>query len=121
MAKPLEKVVANTDVEHVVLTELADLHPFSQRLLINGAAKYIKRMVPKVSIANALSLKAALKLGASSTFSPVTVEQEQLAMLQYTGGTTGVAKGAMLSHRNLVANISQSLAMFASYGLEQQK
>jgi long-chain acyl-CoA synthetase len=121
VAEALEKVVANTEVKHVVITELADLHALPQRLVINSVAKYIKRMVPKVSIANTLSLKAALRLGAKSPFSSVTVAQEQLAMLQYTGGTTGVAKGAMLSHRNLVSNILQSLEMFTSYGLELQK
>lgn len=120
IADVLQEVVADTEIEQVIVTELADLHPWPKRVLINSAAKYIKNMVPKLNLPNAIPLNKALKLGASATFSPVAIEPEQLAVLQYTGGTTGVAKGAMLTHRNLVANVLQCMAVFDTYQFEQQ-
>ena len=121
VGKTLESVIANTVIETVIITELADLHNIGSRLYINWGAKYLKGMVPSLDISNAISFHKALRLGDIQTFKPVTIEQQQLAILQYTGGTTGVAKGAMLSHRNLVSNVMQSLEMFSGFGLENQR
>jgi len=100
------EVVAETDVEHVIVTELADLHPPLKSLLINSVAKYIKKMVPPFSFASSRSFKSAMKAGRNE-YKPYQATPDEVAVLQYTGGTTGIAKGAMLSHRNLVANMLQ--------------
>ncbi|ARN75284.1 AMP-binding protein [Oceanicoccus sagamiensis] len=118
LGKTLESIVANTGVNTVIITELADLHPLGRRLYTNLGAKYLKKMVPSLTIPNAISYRKALSLGDTAAFKPAALEQKQLAILQYTGGTTGVAKGAMLSHRNLVSNVMQSLEMFSGFGLE---
>ena len=110
-------MLPRTGVKHVLVTELADLHPTFKRLLINNVAKYVKKMVPDFDIPGAGTLRGALKQGAQRPYSPVTVERNALAMLQYTGGTTGVAKGAMLSHGNLVSNVMQADALFESHKL----
>lgn len=100
------KVIQNTSVKSVIVTELADLHKPLKRCLINFVVKHIKKMVPAFSFSNQISFRNTLILAADS-FSPVTRDPEDIAVLQYTGGTTGVAKGAMLTHRNLVANMLQ--------------
>lgn len=100
------KVIQNTSVKSVIVTELADLHKPLKRCLINFVVKHIKKMVPSFSFSNQISFRNTLILAADS-FSPVTRDPEDIAVLQYTGGTTGVAKGAMLTHRNLVANMLQ--------------
>jgi long-chain acyl-CoA synthetase len=111
-------VLPKTAVQLVIVTELADLHAPLKRALINFAARYLKRMVPAFHIPGAISLVQALRRGRGVALRPVPRRAEDMAVLQYTGGTTGVAKGAMLSHRNLVANILQGSAMFATYGIE---
>lgn len=110
-------ILQNTDVRLVIVTELADLHPPLKRTLINFVARYIKRMVPPFSIPGAISFNDALKAGDPTSLRAATPKPNDVAVLQYTGGTTGVAKGAMLSHRNLVANALQGKAMFDTYGL----
>jgi long-chain acyl-CoA synthetase len=120
LATSLQQIIANTAVKQVIVTELADLHPWPRRSLINGVMKYIKRQVPALKFDKALTLNTALARGAARSYSPVAIDSEQLALLQYTGGTTGVAKGAMLSHRNLSANVFQSMTMFATYGFQAQ-
>ncbi|BFM07484.1 AMP-binding protein [Halioxenophilus aromaticivorans] len=107
IAKEANEVVKDTPVETVIVTEVADLHPFLKRHLLNFVVKRIKKMVPEVNFENRVSFTDALKLGAASTFKPGVTNPEDIAILQYTGGTTGVAKGAMLSHRNLIANRGQ--------------
>jgi len=83
------------------------LHPMPKRWLLNAAVKYIKKMVPKVVLPNVVKFNDVLKKGARQKYTPVDIALTDLAMLQYTGGTTGVAKGAMLSHGNIVANVMQ--------------
>ena len=117
VAQTAAAVLPRTGVKHVLVTELADLHPTFKRLLINNVAKYVKKIVPDFDIPGAGTLRAALKQGAQRPHSPVSVERNALAMLQYTGGTTGVAKGAMLSHGNLVSNVMQTDALFETHGL----
>ncbi|UDM05985.1 AMP-binding protein [Halomonas sp. NyZ770] len=108
MADKLEKVLDKTDIKHVLVTQLGDLHDVPKRWLINAVVKHVKKMVPAYSLPSAVGFRDALKKGASLTHRPVDRTQEDLASLQYTGGTTGMPKGAMLTHRNLVANMLQA-------------
>lgn len=110
-------VLSKTSVQLVIVTELADLHSPLKRTLINFVARYVKHMVPPYSIPGAITFNHALKAGDPSALRAATPQPNDVAVLQYTGGTTGVAKGAMLSHRNLVANALQGKAMFDTYGL----
>lgn len=111
VARPLESVIARTPVERVILTEVADLHSLPQRLLINTIARYVKRAVPTLNFTDSISLLKALALGGEGDVEPVTSDRNDTAILQYTGGTTGIAKGAELSHGNLLSNVVQSSAM----------
>ena len=118
VAQTAAAVLPRTGVERVVVTEIADLHPQPKRSLINFLVKYVKKMVPPFHIPEALKLNEVLKAGAATPFQAVTLAPSDLAMLQYTGGTTGVAKGAMLTHGNLVANVLQSDAFFKTHNME---
>lgn len=108
MAHLAEKVLPDTGIEHVIITELGDLHGFVKRTLINAVVRYVKKMVPDYSIPGAIDYRDALSVGKGLPLQEHHAKAEDLAVLQYTGGTTGVAKGAMLSHRNLVANMLQA-------------
>ncbi|MFO8141165.1 MAG: long-chain fatty acid--CoA ligase [Marinobacter sp.] len=107
MADNVEKVLPNTSIEHVIVTEVADMHSIIKRTLMNAVVKHVKKMVPSFNIPGAHKLPAVLSAGAREKFTPVETNLDDLAVLQYTGGTTGVAKGAMLTHANLVANLTQ--------------
>ena len=109
-AHTLQKVVAATAVRHIVSTQVGDLFPPLKACLVNFVIKRIKRMVPRWDLPGATAFNTALKLGARHTLSDVPLTHEDIAFLQYTGGTTGVAKGAMLTHGNLVANVEQTSA-----------
>lgn len=106
IAKNSAAIIEETSVEQVIVTELADLHPPIKRTIINFAVKHLKKMVPAFSFPNHICLNKILKMKTES-FVNVDIDPEDIAVLQYTGGTTGVAKGAMLTHRNLVANMEQ--------------
>ncbi|MFC7088617.1 AMP-binding protein [Halomonas salifodinae] len=110
MADKLEKILDQTDIQKVLVTELGDLHGFPKRLLINAVVKYVKKLVPKYSLPTAIPFRQALAKGAGHQARDVELSLEDLAVLQYTGGTTGRAKGTMLTHRNLVANMLQARA-----------
>ncbi len=120
MADKLERVLERTDIEHVLVTELGDMHGFPKRLLINAVVKHVKKMVPSYSLPKAVSFRKALKAGASSTHREVQRELDDIAALQYTGGTTGMPKGTMLTHCNLVANMLQAEAAIGP-GLDEGK
>jgi long-chain acyl-CoA synthetase len=106
IAKNAAAIIEDTDVEHVIVTELADLHSPLKRILLNFAVKHLKKMVPPFEFPHQIAFNKALAL-ATTPWKPVAQVPEDIAVLQYTGGTTGVAKGAMLTHRNLVANMAQ--------------
>ena len=114
MAHLAEKVVPKTQVRHVIVTEVADLLPPLKRLLINSVIKYVKKMVPAYNLPQAVRFNDALALGKGQPVTEANPQANDVAVLQYTGGTTGVAKGAMLTHRNLVANMLQCRALMGS-------
>jgi len=107
-ANTLQQVIAKTQVEHVVTTQLGDLLPLPKRWIVNFVVKTVKKMVPDWRIAGAMTLRAALARGAGAQLQSVSLKPEDVAFLQYTGGTTGLSKGAMLTHRNILANIEQA-------------
>ncbi|WP_237060705.1 AMP-binding protein [Microbulbifer sediminum] len=107
IADTASQVIGETGVEQVIVSEIADLHNPLKRVLINSVAKYVKKMVPDFSFANQVNFRDAMGLGEQNPHSDVQCKPDDVAVLQYTGGTTGVAKGAMLTNRNLVANMEQ--------------
>ncbi len=95
-------------LEHIILTKMGDLLPFPKRHLVNFVVKYIKKLVPQYQLDNTLDFRSCLKAGKTLTLNPVTITSNDIAFLQYTGGTTGISKGAMLSHGNMVSNVEQA-------------
>ncbi|TBW08917.1 long-chain fatty acid--CoA ligase [Azotobacter chroococcum] len=108
-----EEVLPRSGIRHVVVTEVGDLLPPLRRVLVNGVVRYVKRMVPAYHLPQALKFSAALAAGRGRTLQEVEAAPGDVAVLQYTGGTTGTPKGAMLTHRNLVANMLQCRALVA--------
>jgi long-chain acyl-CoA synthetase len=110
-AKSVQNVKDQTGIKHIIVTSLADMLPGLKRVVINAAAKHIKKMVPAYSLPEAVSFRKALKLGKGKGFQANHMKNpHDTIVLQYTGGTTGVAKGAELTNRNLVANMLQAAA-----------
>ena len=107
-AATLERVLPNTSVEHVITTELGDLLSFPKRWLVNAIVRRVRKLVPDWHIDGAIDWHSAMRRGATCTLNPVDLKNEDTALLQYTGGTTGVAKGAVLTHRNILANLEQT-------------
>ena len=107
-ASTLEKIVFNTKVKHVILTRMGDQLSFGKRNLVNFVVKYVKKLVPKYKLPNAVTFREVLSIGKFRQYVRPQVDREDLAFLQYTGGTTGVAKGAMLTHGNIITNIFQA-------------
>ena len=112
-AASVQNIKDETGLKHIIVTSLADMLPFLKRTLINSAAKYVKKMVPAYSLPEAIPFRKALAQGAKyNSFEPNYIKNpNDTIILQYTGGTTGVAKGAELTNRNLVANMMQAHAM----------
>ncbi len=106
----VQKVAPETAVKQVITTGLGDLLGFPKGTVVNFALKYVKKMVPDYDIPGAIRFNDALTLGQRHELADVVIDADDIAFLQYTGGTTGVAKGAMLTHRNLVANMQQAHA-----------
>lgn len=114
-ASKLQEVLSETSIQHVVITELGDLLGFPKSLVVNKVVKYIKKMVPQYELPEAIPFQKALELGSKSNLQSVFLQHEDLAFLQYTGGTTGVAKGAMLTHKNIISNMQQIVAWMDYY------
>ncbi len=109
-ANVLEKVIASTPVKTVIVTEIGDMLKFPKNYIVNFVLKHVKKMVPAFTLPNAVSFKEVISKGDASKFKKVDVKLDDIAFLQYTGGTTGVAKGAILTHKNIVANMVQARA-----------
>ncbi len=109
-AATLQQVLDKTPVKQVITTQIGDLLGFPKSLIVNWTVKYRKKLVPAWTIPTAVSLKAALSHGASASYVSSIIAPSDLAFLQYTGGTTGVSKGAMLMHSNIIANLGQLTA-----------
>lgn len=112
-AHTLEKIVFNTKVKHVILTRMGDQLSRPKGTLVDFVVKYVKRLVPKYHLPDAISFRSAMHKGYRMQYVKPDVKGEDLAFLQYTGGTTGVAKGAMLTHRNMLANLEQAKACYS--------
>ena len=106
-ASVLQEALPQTKIKHVVVASLGDMLGAVKGTLINGVVRHVKRMVPSYALPDTIRFNRALRVGRALTFKPPYVGPDDVAFLQYTGGTTGVAKGAMLLHRNLVANVLQ--------------
>ncbi|KLU15298.1 MULTISPECIES: long-chain-fatty-acid--CoA ligase FadD [Xenorhabdus] len=112
-AHTLEKIVFNTQVKNVILTRMGDQLSRPKGTLVDFVVKYVKRLVPKYHLPDAISFRSAIHKGYRMQYVKPDVKNEDLAFLQYTGGTTGVAKGAMLTHRNMLANLEQARACYS--------
>jgi len=117
----VQEVIADTPVRQVITTGLGDLLGFPKGLIVNFVLRYIKKMVPDYHLPKAINFKQALRLGQGHRLPQTSVAPDDIAFLQYTGGTTGVAKGAMLTHRNMVANMQQISSWVAGSKLELGK
>ncbi len=109
-AATLEQVVEKTSLRHVVVTAIGDLYGFPKGPIVNFVVRNVKKMVPAYEVPHATRFNAALSEGARLALKPVDIGPDDVAFLQYTGGTTGVSKGATLLHRNVIANVLQSEA-----------
>lgn len=114
-AHTLEKALPETAIKHIIITEVGDLLPWLKGHLVNFVLKTIKKAVPPYQLPNSYRFKAVLATGAKADYTPPQVGPEDIAFLQYTGGTTGVAKGAILTHRNILANLQQASTWLSSY------
>lgn len=103
----VQEVLADTAIEHLIEVQIGDMLPTLRGALVNAAVKHLKKMVPDYSLPQAVTFKNLLRDGARHSLKPTPLSLDDIAVLQYTGGTTGVAKGAMLTHGNLVANMQQ--------------
>jgi len=106
-AKTLEEVIGETPIKQVITTSVGDLLGFPKSLIVNFVVKYRHKAVPQFNLPGSIKFNETLKLGAGQSLPDTDIGPEDLAFLQYTGGTTGVSKGAMLTHRNMIANMLQ--------------
>ncbi len=113
-AKTVQDVVADTPVRQVITTGLGDMLGFPKGAIVNFVLRNVKKMVPDYDIPSAVRFRDTLTLGRLHELPEISITHDDIAFLQYTGGTTGVAKGAMLTHRNLVANMQQAAAWVGS-------
>jgi len=109
-AHTLQSIIHETSIQHVIVTRMGDMLSFPKSCIINLAVKHIKKMVPEFSLPGSYTFKTCLKKGKHYNYKRPAITQDDFAFLQYTGGTTGVAKGAILTHGNMVANLEQASA-----------
>jgi long-chain acyl-CoA synthetase len=112
-ATTLEQVLPRTSVKHIVVASMGEMLGGAKGMLVNFVVRNIKKLVPAYSLPNAVRFKEMLSQGGRMTFTPVDATPQDIAFLQYTGGTTGVSKGATLTHRNVIANVLQTEAWSA--------
>ncbi len=118
----VEDIIADTGIKHLICTRLADMLPTPKRQLINFVARHVKKMVKPFNLKGVVPFATALKQGVKSRYSPPPPSSlEDAVVLQYTGGTTGVAKGAILTHRNLIANMLQAGGVLTQEGDDGKK
>ncbi len=120
-ASVLAEAIAETKVRQVIATGVGDLLGFPKGMLVNFVLKYVKKAIPDYRIEGVIRFNDALARGRGKQLPSMVIESGDIAFLQYTGGTTGVSKGAMLTHRNLVANMQQSAAWLGSAVGKQQE
>lgn len=120
-AHVVQAALPQTQLKHIIVTELGDLFPGLKSFIVNWVVKYIKKMVPAYSLPQAISFKKTLLTGRTLKFNSIVINGEDIAFLQYTGGTTGVPKAAVLTHRNMVANVEQVLAWIKPELVEGQE
>jgi len=113
VAHNVDKIIASTSIKYVFTTQIADLHRPLKRLLINSVVKYIRKMEPAYHLPQAIELRHALKQKTGQKPQAVPQNCSDIAVLQYTGGTTGVSKGAMLTHGNLISNFLQGVKLIS--------
>jgi long-chain acyl-CoA synthetase len=114
MAHLVEQVLPKTGIKTVIVTEVGDMLPTLKRLLVNSVVKYVKKMVPAYNLPQSIKFTRALAQGRGKIVRESSPANTDVAVLQYTGGTTGVAKGAMLTHRNLIANMLQAKGLMGA-------
>ena len=119
--KRVQEVLPDTGIEYLIEAKMGDLLPTAKGWLVNTVVDKLKKMVPAYHLPQAVQFKQVLRQGRESSHKPVPLSLDDIAVLQYTGGTTGLAKGAMLTHGNLVANMLQVLACFSQHGPDGQK
>ncbi|UVL02677.1 long-chain-fatty-acid--CoA ligase FadD2 [Pseudomonas sp. B21-047] len=119
--KRVQEVLPDNGIEYLIEAKMGDLLPTAKGWLVNTVVDKVKKMVPAYQLPQAVSFKQVLREGRSLSHKPVPLSLDDIAVLQYTGGTTGLAKGAMLTHANLVANMLQVLACFSQHGPDGQK
>ncbi len=120
-AKNLEEVLAHTSIKHVIITQLGDMHGGLKGSIINFVVKHIKKMVPNFNLPGALLFKDVMKRAKSMTYTKPTMTTTDTAVLQYTGGTTGISKGAQLSHGNIIAHNSMIEKWFIPFLSKNQQ
>ncbi|QBF25737.1 long-chain-fatty-acid--CoA ligase [Pseudomonas tructae] len=119
--KLVQEVLPDTGIEFLIEAKMGDMLPAAKGWLVNTIVSKVKKMVPDYRLPQAVPFKRALAQGRGQSLKPVSLSLDDIAVLQYTGGTTGLAKGAMLTHGNLVANMLQVLACFSQHGPDGQR
>ncbi|GAA0211929.1 long-chain-fatty-acid--CoA ligase FadD [Kangiella japonica] len=114
-ADTLEASLKDVQLDNIIVTQVGDVCPQPKRFIVNFVVKYFKKMVPKANLPKTDTFISALAKGAEKKFKTVEISNSDTAFLQYTGGTTGVAKGAVLSHKNMVANVLQTYAWMGPF------